>query len=347
MTLLIFYACLAIGVSFLCSLLEASLLSLPRSQVESLIAQGSTAGRRMKTLKDNIDRPLAAILTLNTIAHTVGAAGVGAQAAIVFGDTAVGIASGVMTLAILVLSEIIPKTLGAVHAVRLVGVTAYTIHAMIVLCIWIIIPLEWINRLIGYQRARDQISRLEVLATVRLGREGGAVGDREHRVVTNLLALSTVRISDILTPRTVLIALPASQSIAEAAEADPPLRFSRIPIFRDSLEQVVGYVTRYDILKAAADGRGGEPLASLKRRITILPELASAADALAQLLDRNEHIAMVVDEHGGLEGIVTLEDVLETLLGQEIVDETDPAADMQRLARRLAERRAARASETR
>lgn len=347
MTLLIFYALLALGVSFLCSLLEASLLSLPRSRVESLVAEGSAAGRSMAGLKDNIDRPLAAILTLNTIAHTVGAAGVGAQAAVTFGDAAVGLASAIMTLAILVFSEIIPKTLGAVHASGLVGMTAYTIRAMIVICMPIIVCLEWMNRLIGYERHGEQMSRLEVLATVRLGLEGGAVGDREYHVISNLMRLGTIRVSEILTPRTVVYALPVEQTVGDIGSATPAIRFARIPVFRGSIEKIVGYVTRFDVLKAVADGKSGDTLAALKRPILFLPEQASVADALAQLLDRNEHIAVVVDEHGGIEGIVTLEDVLETLLGQEIVDETDPVANMQRLASRLAQRRAARGNEAR
>jgi CBS domain containing-hemolysin-like protein len=346
MTLLIVYGLVALGVSFLCSLLEASLLSVPRSTVESLVEQGSAAGRRMKAFKDNIDRPLAAILTLNTIAHTVGAAGVGAQAAVTFGDAAVGLASAVMTLAILVLSEIIPKTLGAVHAVRLVGVTAYVTQALVVLCLPIVLPLEWVNRMAGQNGQRERISRFEVLATIRMGHEGGALGAREMRVLSNLMALGGVRLSEVLTPRTVLFALPAEQTIGEALHGPRPLRFSRIPIYAESPEDIVGYVTRYDLQDAAANGVTGETLASLQRPLLILPELASVADALDRLLVENAHIALVVDEHGGVAGIVTLEDVLETLLGQEIIDETDPVSDMQRLARRLAARKAVRARPT-
>ncbi len=342
MTILILYATLAIGVSFLCSLLEASLLSLPNAQVESLVAQGSAAGRRIKALKTNIDRPLAAILTLNTIAHTVGAAGVGAQAAVMFGDAAVGIAGAAMTLGILILSEIIPKTLGAVHAKRLVAMTAYTTQAMIVLCYPIIVALEQMNRLIGFQRHRDRISRMEVLATIRLGREGGAVGEREHRVMANLMRLGTIPLSVIRTPRPVVFALAADETIGAFATRVPPVPFARIPLYRKSIEDVFAYVARYDVLRAAAEGKSDAKLATLKRPLLILPELASAADALEQLLEENAHIAAVVDEHGGFEGLVTLEDVLETLLGHEIVDETDAVTDMQRLARHLAKRNAKR-----
>lgn len=342
MTLLILYAAIALGFSFLCSLLEASLLSLPRSHIESLVAQGSAAGRRMKALKESIDRPLAAILTVNTVAHTVGAAGVGAQAAVTFGDTAVGVASAVMTLLILLLSEIVPKTLGAVHAGNLVGFTAVTVGLLVAICLPIVIPLEWLNRRMSGVQHRDRISRLEVLATIQLGHEGGVLHEREHRIVTNLMALETVRVADILTPRTVVFALPADQTIGTAAAATPPMRFSRIPIYGKSIEDVVGYVTRHDIMDAAAQGRGAEALETLKRPILVLPELASVADALEQLLHQEAHIALVVEEHGGTAGIVALEDVLETLLGQEITDETDPAVDMQHVARRLAAFRANR-----
>jgi CBS domain containing-hemolysin-like protein len=340
MTLLVLYAALALGVSFICSLLEASLLSLPRSHIESLVEQGSHAGRAMQRLKENIDRPLAAILTLNTVAHTVGAAGVGAQAAALFGSGAVGVASAIMTLAILILSEIIPKTMGAVHAKSLVGITAWLTRGMIVVCYPIIVVLEWVHRLITYQRHGLRTSRMELLATIRLAREGGSLDDREHRIMTNLLALSRVRLSEILTPRTVMFTLPAEMTVGEALREHPSIRFARIPIHVESADDIKGYVTRYEIHKAAAEERAELPLRHMQRSILALPEQASVADASEQMLDKGEHMAIVVDEYGGVEGIITLEDVLETLLGQEIIDETDPVADMQVLARRRARREA-------
>ena len=337
MTLLILYGCLAIGVSFLCSVLEASLLSLPRSHVHALVEQGSPAARLLDRMKKNIDRPLAAILTLNTIAHTVGAAGVGAQAAVVFGDMAVGVASALMTLAILVFSEIIPKTIGAVHARRLTGVTAYTTQAMIYLCLPLILVLERINRLIGYQRHKDRITRSEVLATIRLGHEGGSLREREHRVVSNVLALAEIRLAEVLTPRTVLFTLPAELTVADALAQHEPLRYARIPLHTGSPEQITTYVARFDLHRAAAEGRGAESLAAVAKPLPAFPEQASVADALEHLLHRHQLIALVVDEYGGTEGIVTLEDLLETLLGREIVDETDIAVDLRALARRRAQ----------
>ncbi|MHC4136866.1 MAG: CNNM domain-containing protein [Planctomycetota bacterium] len=333
MTLLIAYGLLAVGVSFLCSMLEASLLSLPVSYVKVLEEKGSRVGRLLLAMKINIDRPLAAILTLNTIAHTVGAAGVGAQAAVVFGSHVVGIASAVMTLLILVVSEIIPKTLGAVHAKRLAGPTAYATRTMIVVCWPIIVALEWVNRLLGARREAQRLSRAELAATLRLGQQAGALEKREYRVVANLLAMSKARLSGILTPRTVLFALPEKRTVAEVEAEHAPLRFARIPVYRETPDTVTGYVARFDLSRAAAKGEGGLTLRSLARPITAFPEQASAADALESLLEKREHIALVVDEYGGTAGIVTLEDILEELLGQEIVDETDAAVDMREKAR--------------
>lgn len=339
MTMLVIYATLALGVSFLCSLLEASLLSLPRSQVESMVAQGSPVGRAMKKLKDNIDRPLAAILTLNTIAHTVGAAGVGAEAAHLFGEAWIGVVSGVMTLAILIFSEIIPKTLGASNARALAGMTAWTSNAMITLCYPIILGLEQMNKLIGAKSHQDHIGRMEILATIRLGQEGGSLAAREHRTMMNLMSMSKIKVSDVLTPRTVIFALPAETTVNEVTQNNTPIRFARIPLYENSIDDAQRYVTRYDLMQALGADKGDEPLRVFSRPLPAIPEQASVSDALDFLLGKREHIALVVDEHGGVEGIVTLEDALETLLGEEIVDETDPVADMRVLARRRAAKR--------
>jgi CBS domain containing-hemolysin-like protein len=333
MTLLIAYGLLAVGVSFLCSMLEASLLSLPVSYVKVLEEKGSRVGRLLLAMKTSIDRPLAAILTLNTVAHTVGAAGVGAQAAIVFGSGAVGLASAVMTLLILVVSEIIPKTLGAVHAKRLAGLTAYATRAMIYLCWPLIVALEWVNRLLGARRETQRMSRAELAAMLRLGQQAGALEKREYRVVANLLALSEAKLSAILTPRTVLFALPEERTVAEVRAEHDPIRYARIPVYRGTPDTMTGYVARFDVYRAAAEGKEEQTLRSLARPINAFPEQASVADTLESLLEKREHIALVVDEYGGTAGVVTLEDLLETLLGREIVDETDAAVDMQEVAK--------------
>jgi CBS domain containing-hemolysin-like protein len=200
--------------------------------------------------------------------------------------------------------------------------------------------LEQINRLIGFEKHGERIGRMEVLATIRLGREGGSLADREHRTIMNLMALTRVKVSEILTPRTVLFALPAGSSVKEATATDEPLRFARIPIYDETIDDASNYVTRYDLLHAAGSGNGEARLSEFARPIHVLPEQATVSDALEQMLALHELIALIVDEHGGVEGIVTLEDVLETLLGEEIVDETDTIADMRELARQRTARRA-------
>jgi len=251
----------------------------------------------------------------------------------VFGSHVVGIASAVMTLLILVVSEIIPKTLGAVHAKRLAGLTAHVTRAMIYLCWPIIVALEWVNRLLGARREAQRLSRAELAATLRLGHQGGALRKREYRIVANLLAMSDARLSAILTPRTVLFALPEERTVKEVRAEHDPIRFARIPIYRETPDAMTGYVARFDVYRAAAEGREEAPLRSLARPIEVFPEQASVAGALETLLEKREHVALVVDEYGGTAGIVTLEDLIEELLGQEIVDETDPAVDMQKVAK--------------
>ena len=333
MELLIIYAVLAIGVSFLCSMLEASLLSMSNSYVQTLVDRGSRVGRELQGMKANIDRPLSAILTMNTIAHTVGAAGVGAQAANVWGNKAVAIASAVMTLLILVVSEIIPKTLGAVHATRLAGMTAMTTRGMIYLCYPLIVTLETANRLIGYKRHEQRLSRAELIATIRLGEKGGILREREYRIVSNLLALEQTKLLDVRTPRTVVFALPELTTVQEVLAEHPQLRFARIPVYGESVDEVTGYVARFDIYDHYAKGLADVSLKDLKKPLPAMPEIVSVANGLEHMLQNRLHIMLVVDEYGGTEGIVTLEDLLETLLGEEIVDETDPAVDMQAVAK--------------
>ena len=339
MTMLVLYATLALGVSFLCSLLEASLLSLPRSQVESMVAEGSRVGRAMKKLKDNIDRPLAAILTLNTVAHTVGAAGVGAEATHLFGEAWIGVVSGLMTLAILIFSEIIPKSIGARNARALAGATSWIANAMITLCYPIILGLEQINKRFGLEKHGDHIDRMEVLATIRLGHQGGELAVREHRTMMNLMTMSKIKVSEVLTPRTVIFALPAATTVNEAIQNNQPLQFARIPIYEASIDDAQRYITRYDLMQALSAGKGDEPLRVFSRALPAIPEQASVSDLLDFLLNKHEHMTLVVDEHGGVEGLATLEDAFETLLGEEIIDETDPAPDMRILARRRAVKR--------
>ena len=339
MLLLITLAAIALGVSFLCSMLEASLLSVPASHVAMLVQRGSRSGQRLQEMKSQVDRPLSAILTLNTIAHTVGAVGVGAEAAVLFGHASVGITSAVMTVLILVLSEIIPKTLGAVYAKSLTGFTAITTRFMMLITSPIVVVLQSISRRLGPQTQKETLSRGEFIAATLLGHQAGSLDAREYQTVRNLMSLSTMKVNEILTPRTVLMALPEAETIKEVMKEARPLRYARIPVYQTSVDEVTGYVTRFELTEAYRAGERDAALSKFKRPIQAVPEQASVAATLELMLRNREHILLVVDEYGGLEGIVTLEDVIETLLGIEIVDEADATADLQALARWLAQRR--------
>jgi len=335
MTLLLVYLAIALGVSFLCSLLEASLLSVPRSHVAVMVERGSAAGRRLERMKDDVDRPLAAILTLNTFAHTLGAAGVGAQATVLWGEAWVGLVSFVITLVILIFSEIIPKTIGAVHAKALAGFTAWTTFGMIVLLWPAVAACDWVSKLLSGRRlAVAMVSREEVRSLARLAHEEGAIDKNEARIMRNLMALRETAVREVMTPRTVVFTLGADRTVREATEGDPPL-FARVPIVGESLDDVRGQIHRRDLFKALADGRGDAPLRDLAQPVHAVPEAARLSAVLDKFLQRREHLFLVVDEYGGTSGVVTLEDVLETLLGAEIVDETDSVEDMQELARQL------------
>ncbi len=335
MTLLLIYLFVAVGASFLCSLLEASLLSVPRSHVAALVEQGNRAGIRLQRMKSDIDQPLAAILTLNTFAHTLGAAGVGAQATILWGEAWLGLVSFVVTLLILIFSEIIPKTIGAVHAKGLAPFTAGCVQVMIVLLYPVVLVCNWVSKLFaaGGQRV-GEISREEISGFAHVAAAGGAIDSNEARVIRNLVALRDITVREVMTPRTVVFAIGAEQTVHEAI-ADGPPRFARAPVIGDSIDDVRGVVHRRDLFGALSRDKASTKLSALARPIHAVPESAGLAAVLETFLQRREHLFLVVDEYGGTAGIVTLEDVLETLLGVEIVDETDPVEDMQQLAKRL------------
>jgi CBS domain containing-hemolysin-like protein len=342
MTLLVTYVTLALAVSFLCSILEAVLLSITPSHVASLRDSGSLAGERLHRMKEDIDRPLAAILSLNTIAHTVGAAGAGAQAAKVFGDAYLGLISAVLTLLILFFSEIIPKTLGAVYWRQL----APAIGLFLVPVIFSMWPLvkaaELIRRLMVRQPPHGPVSREEVAAMARLGHAEGVMDEGESRMVESLLKFRSLRVRDVMTPRTVVTAFPEDAAAGDVVGDPERLRFSRIPIYRDSLDDMTGYVLKDDVLLQAAEDTPDTPLSALRRELTVVPDTLSLPRLFEQLLARGEQIALAIDERGGTAGLVTMEDVIETLLGREIVDEVDSVEDMQELARDLWRKRAAR-----
>lgn len=345
--LLITFFLLAILVSFLCSMLEAVLLSITPSYAQLKLQEGGRVGRLLESFKSNIDRPLAAILTLNTVAHTVGAIGVGDQSARIWADsnpmmTGV-IVPTVMILGILILSEIIPKTLGANHWQKLVPFTVSTLEFIIVL----LYPLVWISQIITRALKKDKsqsvFSRSEFLALAEIGVTEGEVEQQDSEIIANLLRLQKVSAGDIMTPRTVVRRASELQTIKDFYKTAGELPFSRIPLFEDdNKEHISGYFLKAELLESLVQGNGNHKLSSIKRDISVVHENLSISDLFSHLLEKREHIVLVVDEYGGMAGIVTMEDVMETLLGMEITDESDNTVDMQVLARKNWEARARR-----
>jgi CBS domain containing-hemolysin-like protein len=333
MALLIFYLLLAILFSFLCSILEAVILSITPSFVESISETRPKVSLTLSQLKDDIDRPLAAILTLNTIAHTVGAAGVGAQAAVVFANVSVGVISGVLTLIILVFSEIIPKTLGAVYYRQLAGFTAKMLTALI----WVLCPLVWlsklITRLIAPNKSGMAVSREELSAMADIGHKEGVFEESELRVIKNMIAFQNIQVRDIMTPRTVVVAAQENLSVQNIYENKDFLRFSRIPIYSTNRDNVVGYIHKHDVLEELARDRHELSVKDIMRDILLVPYDITIPQLFDKMMASREQIALAVDDYGGMAGVVTMEDVLETLLGVEIVDEFDGEHDMQEYAR--------------
>ncbi len=333
MGLLIFYVCLALGVSFICSIMEAVLLSISPSFVAQQEQDHPKLGAKLKKFKVNIDQPLAAILSLNTIAHTVGAAGAGAQAAYIFGDAYIGVISAILTFLILVLSEIIPKTLGAAYWRQLTPLVVKLLH-ITTLSMWPLVKMaEALTGLMTGKTPKKQVYRDEFIALAELRAKEGVFHRYESRVLQNLFYLRDIRTRDIMTPRTVVFALPENQTVADTIVAHPSFQFSRIPVYGENLDDIKGFVLKSDILQTAQDNPE-KALADICRPIVVMVGDVTLHTMFEQMMSKSVHIALVVDEYGGTEGIVTMEDFIETLLGLEIVDEVDTIEDMQESARK-------------
>lgn len=337
MLLLIIYVLIAIVFSFLCSVFEAVLLSVTRPYISLLEREGHKSGAVLRKLKDDINAPLAAILTLNTVAHTAGAAGAGAQAAVVFGSQYLGVISAVLTLLILVFSEIIPKTLGAVYWRQLAPATGYAVRVMV----WVLYPFvkmsERLTRGMSHGPTLTGFSREEFAVMAELGEAEGQLERRESSILRNLFfTLRDHSVREVMTPRTVVFSLSQDASVEETAEEMEKSRFSRIPVYeRGDPDCVVGFVLKQDLLLAGARGEWERKLVDFRRDMLVLAETATIYHAFQKMLARRMQISAVVDEYGSFEGLVTLEDLLETLLGEEIMDEADKTPDRQELARRL------------
>ena len=353
MGLLVTFFLVSIIFSFLCSILEAVLLSITPAFVGIQQNKKSPIAKDLARFKADIDQPLAAILTLNTIAHTVGAIGVGSQAAMIFSEAdnnLIGLSSsnlealiaGGMTLAILIFSEVIPKTLGANNWELLAPFTVRVLRVML----FVLGPFVWLSQFITSNLKKDKdkpvLSRSDFAVMAEMGKEAGILEEEEQKIIHNLLKFNKVLVKDIMTPRIVVVSADETTSIREFHEKHEGLPFSRIPIYRDNSDHITGYVLKDELLLNLVEENDDKSLGEIRRDVLIVHTTLAIPDLLDKFINKKEHMALVVDEFGGMEGIVTMEDIIETLLGLEIVDESDNTEDMQALARRNWEKRAKR-----
>ena len=335
-TMLIIYGSLALGVSFLCSMLEAVLLSMSMSHVSIMNKSGDKNGARWARLKeDDSVKPLTAILTLNTIAHTMGAAGVGAEVARIWGDDRLTVASIILTLAVLFFSEIIPKTIGAAYWKKLTLPSGFILSGMTKMLTPFFVPLLMFKRLLPKEESAS-ITRDELHALADISEEEGELEEDEETVIHNLLALREMPVKDIMTPRTVTLAFKHDWTIRQVLDDTKILRFGRMPVYEESIDKLSGFVLRSDILMAASMDEWDKVLFDMKKPLLTIGVEDSVDVALETFLKSKVQILAVVDEFGGTAGLVTMEDAIETLLGEEIVDELDEHEDMRELAREQA-----------
>jgi len=335
MFLLGLYLFIALFFSFLCSIVEAVLLSVSWVHIAQMENEGQNSGKILRILKEDINKPLVAILTLNTVAHTVGAAGVGAQATIVFGNASLGASSAILTFLILVFSEIIPKTLGASYWKMLSPITAYSLKFMV----WALYPIikmsEFITRNIVNKEQSVSFNRKEFSIMAQLSVEEGHIEPEEATILKNLLLLQDIKIEFAMTPRTVVFYDSQDLRVEEFFHKHKKIRFTRIPVYDKDQDNFVGFVLRTDLLLAQARGNKDIRLSNYVRNMPTLLDVMALSHAMKEFLRYKTHIALIVNEYGTVRGILTLEDIIETLIGSEIVDEGDKDIDMQKLAKRL------------
>ncbi len=330
---LFLFLSIALVVSFLCSILEATLMSTPLSYITMREEEGYRPATRFKELKLEPDRPIAAILSLNTIANTIGSAGVGSQATQIFGSEWFGLVSAIVTLLILVFAEIIPKTIGTSYWKKLMGFAARTISVLIILMYPLVMLVQMISHLITPKDDEAAVSREEVSAMANIGEEEGVIEENENKIIQNLIKLDNVKAYDAMTPRVVSAIAPESMTVKEYYKDNEYLHHSRIPVYSDSPEFITGYILRSEALERLADDKFNVRLGDIRRDIKFFNEETSLGDIWDELLKGKEQISVIIDEYGTFQGILTLEDILETILGLEIVDESDVVGDMQQYAR--------------
>lgn len=334
------YIFVALGFSFVCSIAEAVILSVSSAYISVLEKEGQPSGVLLKQQVSDINQPLAAILSLNTIAHTMGAAGAGAQAAVVFGDAYLGLASAILTLLILVFSEIIPKTLGATYWRKLAPMTAYFLKYLII-ALWPLVKMaQKLTSRFNEESPLKGLSRNELSAMAALSLEEGQIVSQEATVMQNLLNLQQTKVRRAMTHRTVVFSVPDSLSVGDFIHQHADVTFSRIPIFENNEpEKVTGYVLKTDILIAHAKGNVDKPMSDFRRDMVTILSSMPLAKAFEPLHSQRGNILLIVDEYGGLEGILTVEDLVESLFGIDIIDESDQVVSMRKLAHIMAKRR--------
>jgi len=333
MVLLLTYLVLALLISFLCSIAESVLLSVTVSYVKTLEISGNKSTKLLKKFKEEIDTPLSSILSFNTIANVVGASGVGAQATKLWGDAYFGLVSAMLTIMLLFFSEIIPKSVGARYWRSLAMPVALMLNVMIV----IMYPVVWVSkkitRLVAGGKPQEKVSREEVAALTDIGLEEGIFAESESKTIKNLIRSRSIRANEVMTPRTVVAAIQEDSLLSEFFDDAEVRRFSRFPVYGKTPDNITGYVLKYDITDQLSKGKGNMQIRDIRRHVVICFENITIPKLLDILLEKKEQIAVLIDEYGGMSGIVTLEDIIETIFGLEIIDERDIQADMQQLAK--------------
>ena len=332
MSRLFFYFFAVLVISFFCSLLESFILSVTHAHISLVSKDRPALGKKLSYFKENINRPLSAILSLNTIANTVGAASVGAIALIEFGSSWVAIMSGILTLSILIFSEIIPKTIGALYWKRILVPATFAVQVLIVMTYPLVVLLELLSKWLAKDGNEDKVSREEVIAMAELGEDEGTIEESESTVIENVLMLDDIPVEEVLTPRSVIFALDKTSSVREVLDKYNDIEFSRIPVYEEGLDNIIGIVRRHVLLKSKAEDQFDVTMGELAKPIHTVEENDSVGNVLDEFVKRREHLFMVKDQFGQVAGLITLEDAIETLLGIEIVDETDSVVDMRKLA---------------
>ena len=334
MSALIFYLFIALFVSFICSLTESVLLSTPQSFLITIRDKEKWANSFLK-FKSHIDKPLSAILSLNTVAHTIGAAGVGAEAIKLFGDASLGIVSAILTILILVITEIIPKTMGARYWKSLAKLTLKIINIMLFITYPLVIFSTKITNLISQNKKENITSREEIAALAEIGTNQGVFSENENKIIQNILNLQKIKVTQIMTPRVVITSIEENLTLQEFKNDKKYLNFSRMPTYSKEHEKITGYIFLQDILEKLSEQNNNNLLIKkFKRKVLTIPSSITLYNLWDKMLKQKEHISIVVDEYGGLAGIVTMEDIIETLIGLEITDENDTIIDMQKFAKK-------------